>query len=614
MDSSSHLFTTTTTTTTTATTTTTITTIINNALASSLPPPLSQSWEILQNTLAQNFLYCLNSLGHLPGGQIILRYIKSSYQNDPIRSLFEYCLFIFALTYFFTAKKKENKSEIVKFSQSEIDELCNEWVPEPLVEGLTDLESWELKSIPEIIGQNGAHVHVVTAVTNKLAQETDKEEEGGPLVVNLASQDFLNLNESPSVKKAAKQEIEYAGVGACGPPNFYGTQDVHVRLEEDLAKYLGTEQAIIYGQDFVTAGSVIPAFLKRGDLCVVDRDVNLALQKALIVSRADIEWYDHNDTVHLEQILNQLQPVLAKQKPIRRRFIITEGLFANTGDIANLPKIVELKNKFKYRLFLDESLSIGVLGNSGRGLCEHYGIDRGEIAITIGSMANSFASSGGFCVGVEPMIHHQRISSNAYVFSAALPPYSAKVASQAIREIRDSSEPRTGNSKLMSTLHQLTSFTYDAFLRSLKDLPITMVSSPQSPMIHLALSESYREELNLPLLYGNSTFVTKGKPAKHLNAFDEYLNLESFVLQKIVDYVLVEGGILITRSKLILEHENLPVNPPQLLININTGVSREELSKLVSVFARAVEHVLKNLKDENDLFQLYDEIRDYGLK
>ena len=82
---------------------------------------------------------------------------------------------------------------------------------------------------------------------------------------------------------------------------------------------------------------------------------------------------------------------------------------------------------------MDESLSIGVLGGTGKGLPEHYGVSRDEISITIGSMANSFASSGGFCVGVNPMVHHQRISSNAYVFSASLPPYSAKVTSQAIR-------------------------------------------------------------------------------------------------------------------------------------------------------------------------------------
>lgn len=580
--------------TTTTTTTTTTATAIAQQHYSALP--LSAAWELLSSTFQEDFVTALNNLEYIPGGSIILRYIKSSYQNDPIRSLLEFCLVLFALSYFLSSKKKENKSELVKFSRKEIDELCDEWEPAPLVNEVTELENWELKSVPEIIGQNGAHVKL----NNKTA-------------VNLASQDFLNLNENDRIKESARVEIRSAGVGACGPPNFYGTQDVHVRLEEDLARYLDSEQAIIYGQDFVTAGSVIPAFLKRGDLCVVDSGVNIALQKALIVSRADIEWYDHNDVDHLEQILSQLKPVLDRQKPIRRRFIITEGLFANSGDIANLPRIVELKNKYKYRLFLDESLSIGVLGGTGKGLPEHYGVSRDEISITIGSMANSFASSGGFCVGVNPMVHHQRISSNAYVFSASLPPYSAKVTSQAIREILapKNLDPTTGKSKLMVQLHKKTVDVYDRLEAALEKLPMHIVSSPQSPMIHLRLREKVREQLNLPLMYGNSTFITTGKPAKLLNEFDEYLNLESFILQKVIDYVLEHEGILITRSKLILEHENLPVLPPHLLIMINIGVKEEELDRVVEVLPKAIENVFSNIKSEEDLLQLRDELVNY---
>lgn len=580
--------------TTTTTTTTTTATAIAQQHYSALP--LSAAWELLSSTFQEDFVTALNNLEYIPGGSIILRYIKSSYQNDPIRSLLEFCLVLFALSYFLSSKKKENKSELVRFSRKEIDELCDEWEPAPLVNEVTKLENWELKSVPEIIGQNGAHVKL----NNKTA-------------VNLASQDFLNLNENDRIKESARVEIRSAGVGACGPPNFYGTQDVHVRLEEDLARYLDSEQAIIYGQDFVTAGSVIPAFLKRGDLCVVDSGVNIALQKALIVSRADIEWYDHNDVDHLEQILSQLKPVLDRQKPIRRRFIITEGLFANSGDIANLPRIVELKNKYKYRLFLDESLSIGVLGGTGKGLPEHYGVSRDEISITIGSMANSFASSGGFCVGVNPMVHHQRISSNAYVFSASLPPYSAKVTSQAIREILapENLDPTTGKSKLMVQLHKKTVDVYDRLKAALEKLPMHIVSSPQSPMIHLRLREKVREQLNLPLMYGNSTFITTGKPAKLLNEFDEYLNLESFILQKVIDYVLEHEGILITRSKLILEHENLPVLPPHLLIMINIGVKEEELDRVVEVLPKAIENVFSNIKSEEDLLQLRDELVNY---
>lgn len=376
-----------------------------------------------------------------------------------------------------------------------------------------------------------------------------------------------------------------------------------------MAKYLDAEQGILYGQDFVTAGSVLPAFIKRGDLCVVDSGVNIAIQKALIVSRCDIEWYDHNDMEHLEQILSEVQPVLDKQKPLKRRLIVTEGIFANTGELANLPKIVQLKNKYKYRLFLDETLSIGVIGKTGKGLAEHFNIPRSEIGITIGSLANSFASSGGFCVGPRVMVHHQRIQSNAYVFSASLPPYSAKVGSQAIHEITHNLNA-AGESQLIAALSDKTALLYD-LLSSAQNKYFQVVSSIESPIIHLSLSVELRETLEFPSLYGNTVFLTSGKQSKFLNEFDEYFNVESFILQKIIDKVLDRTNILITRSKQILEHVNLPVLPPRLLINVNVGASDQELEKLAKVLPSIFDEVCANLRGEEDLLALNNEIAQY---
>lgn len=528
------------------------------------PSPLPQAWDLIAESLTDNFLRYLNSLGRLPGGPIVLRYIKSSYQNDPVRSLFELALFLFAVKYFLSLKKKENKNEVVKFLKREIDELCAEWEPEPLVEAVSSKEKWQLKAIPTIVGKNGPHVTLEDRVGT---------------FTNLASNDFLSLNNDPNIIEAARETMSTAGVGACGPPNFYGTQDVHVRLEEDLAHYFETERAILYGQDFVTAGSVIPAFLKRGDLCVVDSGVSLAIQKALVVSRCDIEWYDHNDAEHLEKILSELKPVLDKQKPLKRRFIITESIFSSTGDLVNLPSIVELKNKFKYRLFLDETLAVGVLGATGKGAVEHFGIPRSEIAITIGSMALSMASSGGFCVGVEPMVHHQRIQSTAYVFSASLPPYAAKVASQAIIEINRTD--KNGKSILVNRLQENVRYAHAAIVRALSSNKyLTVVSLPFSSLIHIALSAQYSEAMGFPLYYGNTTFLTSGKPSKKVNPFNDHYNTENFVLQLIVDDVLESAGILITRTKLLLEHENLPLTSPHLLVNVNAAVSKDELDRV----------------------------------
>ena len=553
------------------------------------------SFDMLAALFSQKFLEYLNSLGQVPGGQIVLRYIKSSYKNDPIRSLFELALVIFALRYFLSSKKNENKSDIIDFTPKEVAALCDEWEPGPLVEEVSPLERWQLNSVPLIRKHDQLHVLVL----GKADQ-----------AVNLTSYDFLGLTNNKNIRDAAKETIRDCGVGACGPPNFYGTQDVHVRLEEDLATFLDAERGLLYGQDFVTNGSVIPVFLKRGDLCVVDSGVNLSIQKALIVSRCDIEFFDHNNMESLERLLEELKPVLDKQKPLRRRFIVSEGLFSNSGDVIPLPEIVSLKNKFKYRLFLDESFSVGILGKTGKGVPEHFGIPRSEISITVGSLARSFASSGGFCVGSVPMIHHQKISSLAYVFSAALPPYCASVASSAIKQITGSVDEK-GHSKFISSLQERISYIHNALCKQLPSKFLRVTSSEMSPIIHIALSESYREQLNLPLYYGSANFLVTGKKASKGNQFSHKYNVESFLLQKIIDKVLLDAGILITRSKDILEHENSPLEGPQLLLMINNSVPFEVLDKVVNALATFSENVLSHIDNENDLFRLEKELIEY---
>lgn len=150
--------------------------------------------------------------------------------------------------------------------------------------------------------------------------------------------------------------------------------DVHMALENDIARFLGTEKAIIYAQGFSTISSVIPAFSKRGDIIVADKGVNFSIQKGMQISRSTVRYYDHNDMNSLEATLKSVVSQYKRKKPLTRRFIITEGLFENDGQIANLKKLIELKRKYKFRLILDESLSMGTLGRNGRGLTEVYDV------------------------------------------------------------------------------------------------------------------------------------------------------------------------------------------------------------------------------------------------
>jgi len=141
------------------------------------------------------------------------------------------------------------------------------------------------------------------------------------------------------VKEQAIQTLRTYGVGPCGPSQFYGTQDVHMKAEADIASCLGTEGCIVYSNAFSTMSSVIPAFCKRGDIIVADRAVNYSIRKGLQISRSTIRFYEHNNMEDLERVL---QKVIKEQsrKPLTRRFIVTEGLSETVGDCVDLPKLV----------------------------------------------------------------------------------------------------------------------------------------------------------------------------------------------------------------------------------------------------------------------------------
>ncbi len=189
----------------------------------------------------------------------------------------------------------------------------------------------------------------------------------------------MGLLEDVRLKDQAVKTLREYGVGCCGPPGFYGTMgaccrsersigrsvvnpfrmpmrirctlslntilahpiDVHTQLEQDLASFLGHESAIIYAQSFSTISSVIPAFAKRGDVIVADKGVNFAIQRGLQISRCNVRWYEHNDLSDLERTLKGVErESRRKGGPLRRRFIVTEGIFENDGAMLDLERVV----------------------------------------------------------------------------------------------------------------------------------------------------------------------------------------------------------------------------------------------------------------------------------
>ncbi|KAG5930571.1 hypothetical protein E4U42_006659 [Claviceps africana] len=418
--------------------------------------------ESFQTKLSHGLQQASSAFQKVPGSAVLLRYIRSSYQNDPVRSAIELILILFFIRYLLSPSYSTHKQNFVKLREDEIDELVDEWIPEPLVSEKTALEEAESEKLPVIIGPTGPKV--------KLSS--------GRTVTNLASYNFYNFNANEQLKEKAIQTLRTYGVGPCGPPQFYGTQDVHVKAEADIADFLGSEACIVYTQAFSTVTSVIPAFCKRGDVIIADEAANYSIRKGLQASRSNIKWFKHGDMDDLERLMKSVAVEQSKGKKLTRRFVVTEGLFETCGDITDLPRLVELKEKYKFRIILDETWSFGVLGRTGRGLTESQNVDPQQVDMIVGSLSGPLCAGGGFCAGPKDVVEHQRITSSAYTYSAALPAMLAMAASETVHLLQSNPDILTQCRENIKAMRSQLDPRSDW---------VTCTSAPENPIMLLVL-------------------------------------------------------------------------------------------------------------------------------
>jgi serine palmitoyltransferase len=298
--------------------------------------------------------------------------------------------------------------------------------------------------------------------------------------------DFLGLGAEPGVRAAAKRALETFTVGSCGPRGFYGTTSAHLELEAALAAFMGAEESITYSDGVATVASVIPAFAKKGDVLLIDAAANAGIQQGARLSRSKVVWWAHNDVgkleAHLEAVRRADEANNGGLALEQRRFIVAEGLYAKDGSQCPLPEVMRLAKRYHWRVILDDSLAIGVLGATGRGSVEHFAFSEDEKPhVVVGSLSTSLGSVGGFCVGSREVVDHQRLSGAGYCFSASAPPYLCASACAALKAL--AADPELVN-KLRSramTLHQ-------ALERALAGGALTVVSHPLSPVKHLRLA------------------------------------------------------------------------------------------------------------------------------
>jgi len=245
----------------------------------------------------------------------------------------------------------------------------------------------------------------------------------GREVIMLGSNNYLGLTNHPRVKEAAQRAIEKYGTGCAGSRFLNGTLDIHVELEEKLAKLVGKEAALVFSTGFMVNQGAISTLVGRNETVIVDRTDHASIIDGTRLSFGNVRKYRHNDMENLEYVLQAEKDT--------NKLIVVDGVFSMEGDIANLPQIVELAERYDAVLMVDDAHGIGVMGDHGRGTCEHFGLtDRAHVIM--GTFSKSLASVGGFIASDEQTIHYIKHLARALMFSASIPPASVASVSAAV--------------------------------------------------------------------------------------------------------------------------------------------------------------------------------------
>ncbi len=238
----------------------------------------------------------------------------------------------------------------------------------------------------------------------------------GKEMIMVGSNNYLGLLDHPKVIQAAKDAVDRYGVATCGSRFLNGTLDIHVELEERLAKYMKTEAALTFSTGFQTNQGIISTIIGRGDAVITDRMDHASIIDACRLSYGDVYKYKHNNMEDLERLLSSLGDKVNKM-------IVVDGVFSMEGDLTDLPGVVKLAKKYKAQLMVDDAHGVGVMGENGRGTAEHFGVEE-DVDLVMGTFSKSFASLGGFVVGEKKVISYIKHHARALIFSASITPAS----------------------------------------------------------------------------------------------------------------------------------------------------------------------------------------------
>ncbi len=255
----------------------------------------------------------------------------------------------------------------------------------------------------------------------------------GKKTIMIGSNNYLGLTCDPRMIKAAKDAADEYGTGCTGSRFLNGTLDLHVKLEDKLASFIGKEAALTFGTGFQTNLGIVSSLAGRNDYIINDRENHASIIDACRLSFAKKLNYRHNDMADLEDVLKRIPDEAGK-------LIITDGVFSMGGDIADLPGIVKLAKKYGARVMVDDAHGLGMLGKTGKGTADYFGLTN-EVDIIMGTFSKSLAALGGHMVADASVIEYVKHISRPFIFSASVTPVSAAVALKAL-EILESEPER----------------------------------------------------------------------------------------------------------------------------------------------------------------------------
>lgn len=292
-------------------------------------------------------------------------------------------------------------------------------------------EVWDVEQSFEAYEQSG-HYFYLKATEELLPNGRVRVKDHGEMIM-LGGYSYLGLIRHPKIDAAAQSAIEKYGTGTYGVRLLAGTLDLHVQLEERIAAFKQTEAALTMSSGYVTNLATISALLRRGDTVLCDKLNHASIVDGCQLAMAEFVRFKHNDMDHLEYRLQ-------RANKNGRKLVVADAVFSMDGDLIDLPAVSELCRKYDAYLMIDEAHSLGVVGATGHGIEEHFGMPPDTIDIKMGTLSKAIPSVGGYIAGEKDLIRYLKHLARGFIYSAALPPAQAAAAMTAFDVIEEEPE------------------------------------------------------------------------------------------------------------------------------------------------------------------------------